>query len=114
MDSRELRGVRSVMLHNLRSVMVVPWGLRNDGVHGDGPRGFVHVDRAPERPFTSADLVWLEAVGHLVTLRLGERPVPTVAAMFEGPVGASPVFVAALSRATSGRVSGQSLANGGP
>jgi transcriptional regulator with GAF, ATPase, and Fis domain len=45
--------------------------------------------------------VWLEAVGHLVTLRLGERPVPAVAAMSEGPVGASPVFVAALSRATS-------------
>ena len=101
MDSRELRGVRSVVLHSLRSVMVVPWGPRGDGTHGDGPRGFVHVDRAPERPFTSADLVWLEAVGHLVTLRLGERPGPTPVAMSEGPVGASPVFVAALSQATS-------------
>jgi DNA-binding NtrC family response regulator/pSer/pThr/pTyr-binding forkhead associated (FHA) protein len=101
MDIRELRGVRSVVLHSLRSVMVVPWGPRHEGMHGDGPRGFVHVDRAPERPFTSADLVWLEAVGHLVTLRLGERPGPTPAAMSEGPVGASPVFVAALSLATS-------------
>ena len=65
------------------------------------PRGFVHVDRAPERPFTSSDLVWLEAVGHLVTLRLGERPGPAAAATAEGPVGASPAFVAALSLATS-------------
>ena len=101
MDSRELRGVRSVVLHCLRSVMVVPWGLRGDGLHGEGPRGFVHVDRAPERPFTSSDLVWLETVGHLVTLRLGERPGPAAAATSEGPVGASPAFVAALSLATS-------------
>ncbi|HEX7499416.1 MAG TPA: sigma 54-interacting transcriptional regulator [Polyangia bacterium] len=101
MDSRELRGVRSVVLHSLRSVMVVPWGPRGDGLHGQGPRGFVHVDRAPERPFTSSDLVWLEAVGHLVTLRLGERPGPAAAANSEGPVGASPAFVAALSLATS-------------
>jgi DNA-binding NtrC family response regulator len=101
MDSRELRGVRSVVLHSLRSVMVVPWGPRGDGTHSEGPRGFVHVDRAPERPFTAADLVWLEAVGNLVTLRLGERPGPTPAATSEGPVGASPAFVAALSRATS-------------
>jgi len=101
MDSRELRGVRSVVLHSLRSVMVVPWGPRGDGSHGDGPRGFIHVDRAPERPFTSADLVWLEAVGHLVTLRLGERPEPAPVAISEGPVGASPAFVAALRLATS-------------
>ncbi len=101
MDSRELRGVRSVVLHSLRSVMVVPWGPRGDGLHGEAPRGFVHVDRAPERPFTSSDLVWLEAVGHLVTLRLGERPGPAAAATSEGPVGASPAFVAALSLATS-------------
>jgi DNA-binding NtrC family response regulator/pSer/pThr/pTyr-binding forkhead associated (FHA) protein len=101
MDSRELRGVRSVVLHSLRSVMVVPWGPRGDGSHGDGPRGFIHVDRAPERPFTSADLVWLETVGHLVTLRLGERPGPAPVAISEGPVGASPAFVAALSLATS-------------
>jgi DNA-binding NtrC family response regulator/pSer/pThr/pTyr-binding forkhead associated (FHA) protein len=101
MDSRELRGVRSVVLHSLRSVMVVPWGPRGDGPHGNGPRGFLHVDRAPERPFALADLVWLEAVGHLVTLRLGERPGPVPVALSEGPVGASPAFVAALSLATS-------------
>ncbi len=109
-DSRELRGVRSVVLHDLRSVLVVPWGPRGDGVHGEGPRGFIHVDRGPERPFVSSDLAWLEAVGHLVTLRLGERPGPapaaTVATMatmatMEGPVGASPAFVAALGLATS-------------
>jgi DNA-binding NtrC family response regulator len=101
MDSRELRGVRSVVLHSLRSVMVVPWGRRADSLQSEGPRGFIHVDRAPERPFTSADLLWLEAVGHLVTLRLGERPGPAPTATSEGPVGASPAFVAALSLATS-------------
>ncbi len=101
MDSRELRGVRSVVLHTLRSVMVMPWGPRGDGVHSEGPRGFIHVDRAPERPFTSSDLAWLEAVGHLVTLRLGERPRHAPAATAEGPVGASPTFVAALGLATS-------------
>ncbi|HEX7507202.1 MAG TPA: sigma 54-interacting transcriptional regulator [Polyangia bacterium] len=101
MDSRELRGVRSVVLHSLRSVMVVPWGPRGEGEHGEGPRGFLQVDRAPERPFASADLVWLEAVGHLVTLRLGERPGTALAVPIEGPIGASPAFVAALRRATS-------------
>jgi Nif-specific regulatory protein len=101
MDSRELRGVRSVVLHSLRSVMVVPWGPRGDGAHGDGPRGFLHVDREPERPFTSADLVWLETVGHLVTLRLGERPERAPVATSTGPVGASPAFVAALALATA-------------
>ena len=101
MDSRELRGVRSVVLHSLRSVMVVPWGPRGEGEHGEGPRGFLQVDRSPERPFASADLVWLEAVGHLVTLRLGERPGPAPAVTTAGPVGASPAFVAALRRATA-------------
>jgi len=94
--SRELRGVRSVVLHSLRSVMVVPWG------HGEeSPRGFVHVDREPERPFTSPDLAWLEAVAHLATLRLGERPQPAATALLEGPVGASPSFVSALEIATA-------------
>ena len=101
MDSRELRGVRSVVLHSLRSVMVVPWGPRGDGVQVHGPRGFIHVDREPERPFTSDDLVWLEAVGHLVTLRLGERPGPAPAVTTTGPVGASAAFVSALGLATS-------------
>jgi DNA-binding NtrC family response regulator/pSer/pThr/pTyr-binding forkhead associated (FHA) protein len=100
-DSRELRGARSVVLHDLRSVMVVPWGPRGDGLHSEGPRGFIHVDRAPERPFSSSDLVWLEAVAHLVTLRLGERPGLSPAVTVEGPVGASPAFVAALASATS-------------
>ena len=105
MDSRELRGVRSVVLHSLRSVMVVPWGLR-----GEGARGFLHVDRDPHRPFTAADLVWLEAVGHLSTLRLGERPGPSPVTVAEGPVGASPAFVSALSLATSAaRVDGAVL-----
>jgi DNA-binding NtrC family response regulator/pSer/pThr/pTyr-binding forkhead associated (FHA) protein len=101
MDSRELRGVRSVVLHSLRSVMVVPWGPRGDGAHGDGPRGFIHVDRAPERPFALADLAWLETVGHLVTLRLGERRGSVPALASPGPVGASPAFVESLSLATS-------------
>ena len=95
-DSRELRGVRSVVLHSLRSVMVVPWGQREEA-----PRGFLHVDRDPDRPFGAADLSWLEAVGHLATLRLGERPLPTPVETEEGPVGASPVFVSALSLATA-------------
>jgi DNA-binding NtrC family response regulator/pSer/pThr/pTyr-binding forkhead associated (FHA) protein len=95
-DSRELRGVRSVVLHSLRSVMVVPWGQREDA-----PRGFIHVDRDPDRPFGAVDLAWLEAVGHLATLRLGERPPPAVPPADEGPVGKSPVFVAALGLATT-------------
>jgi DNA-binding NtrC family response regulator/pSer/pThr/pTyr-binding forkhead associated (FHA) protein len=95
-DSRELRGVRSVVLHSLRSVMVVPWGQREDA-----PRGFIHVDREPERPFGAADLAWLEAVGHLATLRLAERPASQAHVPEEGPVGASPAFVAALGLATA-------------
>jgi len=95
-DSRELRGVRSVVLHSLRSVMVVPWGVREEA-----QRGFIHVDRDPERPFNTSDLAWLEAVGHLATLRLGERPRPAAALPVEGPVGGSPAFVAALGLATA-------------
>ncbi|MBN2576632.1 MAG: sigma 54-interacting transcriptional regulator [Deltaproteobacteria bacterium] len=95
-DSRELRGVRSVVLHSLRSVMVVPWGQREAA-----PRGFIHVDREPERPFGVVDLAWLEAVGHLATLRLAERPAAQSVVADEGPVGASPVFVAALGLATA-------------
>ena len=95
-DSRELRGVRSVVLHSLRSVMIVPWGQREQS-----PRGFIHVDREPERPFGAADLAWLEAVGHLATLRLGERPAPAADSLDEAPVGASPAFVSALGLATA-------------
>jgi DNA-binding NtrC family response regulator/pSer/pThr/pTyr-binding forkhead associated (FHA) protein len=101
MDSRELRGVRSVVLHSMRSVMVVPWGPRVDGLQAEGARGFIQVDRAPEHPFSSSDLVWLEAVGHLVTLAVGERPRSASTAISEGPVGASAAFVDALSLATS-------------
>jgi DNA-binding NtrC family response regulator/pSer/pThr/pTyr-binding forkhead associated (FHA) protein len=96
LGSRELRGVRSVVLHSLRSVMVVPWGQGEES-----SRGFLHVDREPEHPFTLSDLAWLEAVGHLATLRLGERPQPVPAKGPEGPVGASPAFVSALSHATA-------------
>jgi DNA-binding NtrC family response regulator/pSer/pThr/pTyr-binding forkhead associated (FHA) protein len=96
LGSHELRGVRSVVLHSLRSVMVVPWG------HGeDSARGFIHVDRDPEHPFSLSDLAWLEAVAHLATLRLGERPKTTPADLVEGPVGASAAFVSALSMATA-------------
>ena len=95
-DSRELRGVRSVVLHSLRSVMVVPWGQREDA-----PRGFIHVDREPERPFGGADLAWLEAVGHLATLRMAERPAPASPPSDQGPVGKSPAFVSILSLATA-------------
>ena len=96
LGSRELRGVRSVVLHSLRSVMVVPWG------HGDDcPRGFLHVDRESERPFALPDLAWLETVGHLATLRLGERPLPAPTNAMEGPGGASPAFVTALGHATA-------------
>jgi Transcriptional regulator containing PAS, AAA-type ATPase, and DNA-binding domains len=91
MASHELRGARSVVEHGLRSVMVVPWGRQ-----AAAPRGFLHVDRDPEQPFSSADLVWLETVGHLVTLRLADHsPNPTVVET-AGPVGASPAFVAAV------------------
>jgi DNA-binding NtrC family response regulator/pSer/pThr/pTyr-binding forkhead associated (FHA) protein len=96
MDSRELRGVRSVVLHSLRSVMVAPWGSGEEA-----PRGFLHVDREPSRPFTMPELAWLEAVGHLTSLRLGDRPRPAPADAAHGPVGASPAFVSALSLATS-------------
>ena len=95
-DSRELRGVRSVVLHSLRSVMVVPWGQREEA-----PRGFIHVDRDPDRPFGAADLAWLEAVGHLATLRLGDRPAVPSQTPDEVPVGASPAFVSALGLATA-------------
>jgi len=37
MDSRELRGVRSVVLHSLRSVMVVPWGQGDEGPRAQRP-----------------------------------------------------------------------------
>jgi Nif-specific regulatory protein len=91
MASHELRGARSVIEHGLRSVMVVPWGQR-----AEPPRGFLHVDRDAEQPFSLADLVWLETVGHLVTLRLaGSSPGPTVVEA-AGPVGASPAFAAAV------------------
>jgi DNA-binding NtrC family response regulator/pSer/pThr/pTyr-binding forkhead associated (FHA) protein len=95
LGSRELRGVRSVVLHSLRSVMVVPWG------DDDSARGFLHVDREPERPFTLPDLAWLEAVGHLATLRLAERPGPKPSITSEGPVGGSPAFVDVLAHATA-------------
>jgi DNA-binding NtrC family response regulator/pSer/pThr/pTyr-binding forkhead associated (FHA) protein len=95
-DSRELRGVRSVVLHSLRSVMIVPWGQREAA-----PRGFIHVDREPDRPFGAADLAWLEAVGQLATLRLGDRPSPAAVDDDQGPVGGSPAFVSALSLATA-------------
>jgi DNA-binding NtrC family response regulator/pSer/pThr/pTyr-binding forkhead associated (FHA) protein len=95
-DSRELRGVRSVVLHSLRSVMIVPWGQRDAA-----PRGFIHVDREPDHPFGAADLAWLEAVGHLATLRLGERSQPAPHVPEEIPVGASPAFVAALGLASA-------------
>jgi transcriptional regulator with GAF, ATPase, and Fis domain len=105
LGSRELRGVRSVVLHSLRSVMVVPWG------HDDSARGFLHVDREPERPFTLTDLAWLEAVGHLATLRLAERPQPAHAATSapEGPVGGSPAFVSALGLATAAAKAGSTI-----
>jgi DNA-binding NtrC family response regulator/pSer/pThr/pTyr-binding forkhead associated (FHA) protein len=95
-DSRELRGSRSVVVHSLRSVMVVPWGQR-EGT----PRGFIQVDREAERPFGTSDVAWLEAVGHLATLRLAERPTPTPPVCEQGPIGGSPVFVAALEQATA-------------
>jgi transcriptional regulator with GAF, ATPase, and Fis domain len=95
LGSRELRGVRSVVLHSLRSVMVVPWG------HEDSARGFLHVDREPERPFTLPDLGWLEAVANLATLRLGERPQPLPQDTTEVPVGGSPAFVEVLGQATA-------------
>jgi transcriptional regulator with PAS, ATPase and Fis domain len=89
MASHELCGARSVVEHGLRSVMVVPWGRE-----AKAPRGFLHVDRESGQPFSSADLTWLEAVGHLATLRLAEPGPPEVAAA--GPVGASPAFAAAV------------------
>ena len=87
LDSRELRGARSVILHSLRSVMVVPWGR--------GPRGFLHMDRPVERPFTPADLAWLQAVAQLAALRLDDRTPPPAPAA-SGPVGQSPAFLQAL------------------
>jgi len=95
LGSHELRGVRSVVLHSLRSVMVVPWG------HDDDARGFLQVDRESERPFTLPDLAWLEAVAHLATLRLGDRPQPAPTSTLEGPVGGSPAFVEVLAHATA-------------
>jgi len=94
-DSREARGARSVVLHSLRSVMVVPWGQREAA-----PRGFLHVDRDSDRPFGAADLAWIEAAGHLATLRLGDRPRASAAKSDEGPVGGSPAFVRVLELAT--------------
>jgi DNA-binding NtrC family response regulator/pSer/pThr/pTyr-binding forkhead associated (FHA) protein len=95
-DSRELRGRRSVVVHSLRSVMVVPWGLREGTL-----RGFIQVEREAERPFGTGDVAWLEAVGHLATLRLAERPAPAPPVCEQGPIGGSPAFVAALGQATA-------------
>jgi transcriptional regulator with PAS, ATPase and Fis domain len=104
LGSRELRGERSVASHSLRSVMVVPWGCGEDS-----PRGFLHVDREPEHPFTLPDLAWLEAVGHLTSLRLGERPQQAAGNGIEGPVGASPAFVSALTLATAAARTGSTV-----
>jgi DNA-binding NtrC family response regulator len=88
-DHRELRGARSVVLHSLRSVMVAPWG-QVDG----GPRGYVHVDRDADRPFTPAHLAWLETLAGMTALRLDSRtPAPPAASV---PVGTSPAFREAL------------------
>ena len=94
MASHQLCGARSVVEHGLRSVMVVPWGQP-----AKAPRGFLHVDRESEQPFSSADLTWLEAVGHLATLRLAEAGPAASMAEAAGPVGASPAFVAAVRQA---------------
>jgi transcriptional regulator with GAF, ATPase, and Fis domain len=105
LGSRELRGVRSVVLNSLRSVMVVPWG------HDDKARGFLHVDREAGKPFSLPDLAWLEAVGHLATLRLAERPHPAPHAWrnVEGPVGGSPAFVKALELSTAAAKVGSTI-----
>ena len=91
MASHELRGARSVVEHGLRSVMVVPWGQQ-----AGAPRGFLHVDRDSQQPFSSADLTWLETVGHLATLRLADRSPHPTAVETAGPVGASPAFASAV------------------
>jgi DNA-binding NtrC family response regulator/pSer/pThr/pTyr-binding forkhead associated (FHA) protein len=95
-DSREPRGSRSVVRHSLRSVMVVPWGRREDA-----GRGFLHVEREPERGFAAGDLAWLEAVGQLATLRLAGPLEAASPSSDEGPVGRSPRFVAALGQAAA-------------
>jgi len=91
MASRELRGARSVVEQGLRSVMVVPWGRPSER-----PCGFLHVDRESANPFCVADLLWLETVGHLATLRLAEHNPAPPALPATAPVGTSPAFAAAV------------------
>lgn len=91
-DHRELRGARSVVLHSLRSVMVAPWG--QTGQSDVGPRGYVHVDRDADRPFTSAHLAWLETLAGMTALRLDVRTPASPAA--RAPVGSSSAFREAL------------------
>jgi len=101
--SRELRGSRSVLTHSLRSVMVVPWG------NEEGGRGFIQVDRGADRSFALPDLAWLEAVGHLATLRLGERAQAASVSTDEGPIGGSPAFASVLGLAAAAAHDGSTV-----
>ncbi len=89
-DHRALQGARSVVLHSLRSVMVAPWGTTR-GI----AQGFIQVERDSTRPFTAANLAWLETVACFATLRLGRRE-PQVIPTDSGPLGESAEYLLAL------------------
>jgi DNA-binding NtrC family response regulator/pSer/pThr/pTyr-binding forkhead associated (FHA) protein len=89
-DHRELRGARSVVLQSLRSVMVAPWGT-TEGI----PQGFIQVERDSTRPFTAANLAWLETVACFATLRFGRRE-PNVTPSDARPLGESTAYLLAL------------------
>ncbi len=93
---REAHGIKSLHLQAPGSVMVVPFGPRPTE-----PLGYLYVDRSSERPFSPAQLDWLESVGHLAALRLRPAEPAAAATPAEGPIGDSPAFLATLRLAES-------------
>jgi DNA-binding NtrC family response regulator len=90
--SRRQAGERSIIERERRSAMLVSFQ------RGAGQSGMLYVDRAHEAPFSPDDLLWLEMVGHLASLRL-HLPVVAATDSAAAPVGEAPAFRAALERA---------------
>jgi DNA-binding NtrC family response regulator/pSer/pThr/pTyr-binding forkhead associated (FHA) protein len=89
-DHRALQGARSVVLHDLRSVMVAPWGT----IRG-APQGYIQVERDSARPFAATDLAWLETIACFATLRFSRRE-PQSTPIDERPLGESGAYLSAL------------------
>ncbi len=90
--SRKRDRQRSVLENSLCSVLLAPF------VGPGRSPGMLVVDRSAQHPFHEADLNWLEALGHLLTVALRETASRTPAPA-PGPIGRAPAFLAALRRA---------------